>query len=140
MKKFLITAFIASFVAIPVSASDHGALGDAEAGEKVFKKCAACHQVGEKAKNKTGPVLNNIFGRTAGTLEGYKYSKAMIEAGEAGLVWTPETMAEFLTKPKAMIKKTKMAFAGLKKEEDIKNLEAYLLTFSPDYVVEEKDD
>ncbi len=140
MKKFLITALIASFVAIPVSASDHGALGDVEAGEKVFKKCAACHQVGEKAKNKTGPVLNNVFGRTAGTLEGYKYSKAMIEAGEAGLVWTPETMAEFLTKPKAMIKKTKMAFAGLKKEEDIKNLEAYLLTFSPDYVVEEKDD
>ncbi len=128
MKKILSISLIAALLASPVLAD-----GDVEAGKKVFKKCAACHQVGDGAKNKTGPVLNNVFGRTAGTLEGYKYSKAMIEAGEGGLVWTEETMAEFLAKPKAMIKKTKMAFAGLKKEEDIKNLEAYLLTFSPNY-------
>ena len=68
--------------------------------KKVFKKCAACHQVGEKAKKKVGPVLNNIFGMTAGTQEDFKYSKAMIAKGEEGLVWTDETMAEYLKKPK----------------------------------------
>ncbi len=137
MKKILSLAVIATMIASPTFASSDG---DIEAGEKVFKKCIACHQVGENAKNKVGPILNNIFGKVAGTQEGYKYSKAMIAAGEEGLVWTEETMAEWLKKPKAMIKKTKMAFAGLKKEEDIKNLEAYLLTFSPDYAAEEKSD
>lgn len=104
--------------------------GDAEKGEKVFKKCAACHAVGEGAKNKVGPELNEIFGRTAGSLEDYKYSKAMIEAGGGGLVWDEATLTTYLTKPKDMVKGTKMAFAGLKKQEDLDNVIAYLATFS----------
>jgi len=132
MKKILSLAIVATMIASPAFAS-----GDVEAGKKVFKKCVACHQIGEGAKNKTGPILNNVFGRTAGTLEGYKYSKAMIAAGEEGLVWTEETLAQWAAKPKNLVKKTKMAFAGLKKEEDILNLEAYMLTFSPDYVAQE---
>ena len=103
---------------------------DADAGKKVFKKCASCHAVGEGAGNKIGPHLNDVFGRTAGSLEGFKYSKAMIAAGEEGLVWTEETMDAFLLKPKKLIKKTKMAFGGLKKEDDRKNITAYLQTFS----------
>lgn len=95
-------------------------------GENVFKKCKSCHQVGEGAKNKTGPHLNGIFGRTAGTVDGFKYSKPMIEAGEGGLVWEDETMAAFLAKPKDYIKRTKMSFAGLKKDEDIAAVTAYL--------------
>jgi cytochrome c len=96
------------------------------AGETAFKKCKACHAIGEGAANKVGPHLNALFGRAAGGLEGFRYSKAMTEAGEEGLVWDDATLAEFLTKPKAMIKKTKMSFAGFKKEEDIEAILAYL--------------
>lgn len=73
---------------------------DAELGEKVFKKSKACHAVGEGAKKKIGPILNGIYGRTAGTDESFKYSKSMIEEGENGLVWDDETLTAFLTKPK----------------------------------------
>ena len=109
--------------------------GDAAKGEKVFKKCQACHTVGEDAKAKVGPVLNDIFGTQAGVNEefGKKYSKAMIKAGEEGLVWDEANMAEYLIKPRSFMKGTKMAFAGLKKEDDRENVIAYLLQFSPDY-------
>lgn len=98
--------------------------GDIEAGAKVFKKCKACHVV-DKEKNKTGPHLVNLFGRTAGSLEGYKYSKAM---KASGIVWDEQTLAEYLRAPKKYIKGTKMAFAGLKKDADIENIIAYLKT------------
>lgn len=110
------------------------AQGDVPAGETVFKKCGVCHMVGDDAKNRVGPVLNGVLGRTAGTFEDFKYSPAMIKAGEEGLVWTPETLAEFLAKPKDFVKGTKMTFAGLPKPEDVANIIAYLQTFSPDYV------
>jgi cytochrome c len=117
-----------------LSAAGAFAQGDVPAGEVVFKKCAVCHMVGENAKSKVGPVLNGVFGRTAGTLEGFNFSSAMKKAGEEGLVWTPETMTEFLAKPRDFVKGTKMAFGGLPKPEDIANVIAYLQTFSPDYV------
>lgn len=100
-----------------------------EAGAKVFKKCAACHKVGDDAKNATGPVLNGIVGRAAGTVEGFKYSKPMIAAAEDGLIWSPEAMAEFLANPKGYMKGTKMSFAGLKTQEEIDAVIAYLSTF-----------
>jgi len=106
--------------------------GDADAGKKVFNKCKACHAVGDGASHKVGPELNELFGRSAGGAEGYKYSKAMIEAGEGGLIWDEAGLTTFLAKPKAMIKGTKMAFAGLKKDDDIANVVAYLKTFSQD--------
>lgn len=96
------------------------------AGEKVFKKCAACHQVGEGAKNRTGPHLNGIMGRTAGTVDGFRYSKSMEAAGADGLVWNEETIGEFLANPKSFIKRTKMSFQGLKSEGDIAAINAYL--------------
>lgn len=104
--------------------------GDAANGEKVFRKCSACHAVGDGAKNKVGPHLNDVFGRTAGGLEGFKYSKAMISAGEGGLAWDDATMAEYLASPRTMIKGTKMAFAGLKKEAEIADVLAYLAGYS----------
>ena len=110
----LITLFI--FTAAPAQA------GDIEAGAKVFKKCKACHVV-DKEKNRTGPHLVNIIARTAGSLEKYKYSKAM---KASGIVWTEETLAEYLRAPKKYIKGTKMAFAGLRKGADIANIIAYL--------------
>lgn len=95
-------------------------------GQKVFKKCAACHQVGEGAKNRVGPELNLIVGRTAGSLPDFKYSDAMAAAGEGGLVWTAETLDSYLADPKGMLRGNKMAFVGLKSEDDRKAVIAYL--------------
>lgn len=127
---------VAAAVAVSLAASSAYAQGDADAGKNEFKKCMACHAVGEGATNRVGPVLNDVFGRVAGTFEGYKYSKVMVEAGAGGLVWTPETMAQFLQKPKDFVPGTKMTFAGIADETAIKNLEAYLLTLSPSYMPE----
>ncbi|MHB1103712.1 MAG: c-type cytochrome [Devosia sp.] len=102
---------------------------DIEAGAVVFKKCAACH-VPDGTTNKVGPHLGNIIGRTAGMVEGFKYSKAMMDAGTAGLVWNETTLAEYLAAPKAMVPGTKMAFAGLKQPGDMQNLIAYLTNIS----------
>jgi cytochrome c2 len=125
MKRLALGLAIWALVAAPTMAEDIAA------GETVFNKCKACHAVGEGAKNRVGPQLNDLFGRTAGTLADYKYSKPMIEAGEAGLVWTPETLREYLVKPRDFVKGTRMAFAGLPNPVDIDNLVAYLATFSP---------
>jgi cytochrome c len=112
----------AAAMVIAVSASNVQA-GDAAKGEKVFKKCKACHTLDAGGKNKIGPNLNGVFGRVSGTMEGFKYSKAM---KEAAVTWDDATMDQFLTKPKKMIKKTKMSFAGLKKEAQRADLIAYL--------------
>lgn len=99
------------------------------AGEKTFKKCKACHQVGEGAKNKVGPTLNGIVNAAAGQVDGFKYSKPMKAAATNGLLWSEEELAAFLTKPKAYMKGTKMSFAGLKKEKDVQAIIAYLKSF-----------
>jgi cytochrome c2 len=103
---------------------------DADAGEKVFNKCKACHMVGENAKRRVGPPLNNIVGAKAGVQEDYSYSKSMVEKGEAGLVWDEATLSDYLENPKKVVPGGKMAFPGLKKEEDRANVIAYLKTFS----------
>ncbi|MGH1367349.1 MAG: c-type cytochrome [Maritimibacter sp.] len=99
------------------------------AGEKVFKKCKACHKVGEGAKNGTGPLLTGIIGQAAGQVEGFKYSRPMQDAAAAGLVWTDAELAAFLTKPRDYMKGTKMSFAGLRKKSDIAAVIAYLSSF-----------
>lgn len=121
------TVLMALIVAAGVSNAQ--AEGDAAAGEKVFKKCAACHVV-DSDKKKVGPSLQNVIGRTAGTMEGFKYSKSVVEAGEGGLVWSAETIGEYLKDPKGYIKGNKMSFAGLKKDDDVANVIAYLQQFS----------
>ncbi len=97
-----------------------------KSGEKVFKKCKACHQVGEGAKNKTGPTLNGIMGKNFASVDGFKYSKVFKAAAEEGRVWDEAAIAEFLTKPKAYLRGTKMSFSGLKKEKDVMAIIAYL--------------
>tara|TARA_B100000700_G_scaffold257891_1_gene291892 strand:- start:1223 stop:1753 length:531 start_codon:yes stop_codon:yes gene_type:complete len=91
------------------------ALGDATHGQKVFKKCSACHSIKKGGRNNIGPALYNVIGRNIGGLDNYKYSKALIAYGKS---WTFEEMNGFLIKPQTHIKGTKMAFAGLKKEKD----------------------
>ena len=89
-------------------------------GEKVFKKCTSCHST---TKNKMGPSLENLFGRTAGTFEGYRYSKAM---RKSEIVWDEETLKKFLKKPRKYIRGTKMRFSGIRKESQLDALIAYL--------------
>lgn len=103
---------------------------DAANGEDIFKRCRACHEIGEGAKNKVGPILNGIVGRKAGTIEGFKYSDANLKAGADGWVWTEEKMMEYLLNPRAAMPGNKMAFAGIKDELDRKDLIAYLKTFA----------
>jgi len=91
------------------------AMGDAVHGKSVFKKCSACHSIKKGGKNKIGPALYNVIGRSAAALGDYKYSKALTAYGKS---WTFEEMNSFLIKPQTYIKGTKMAFAGLKKEKD----------------------
>ena len=98
-------------------------------GQSLFKKCKACHQVGEGAKDKTGPALNGIVGAAAGASEGFKYSRPMKAAAEGGLVWNEDELSAFLAKPKAYMKGTKMSFAGFKKDEDLLAIIAYLKSF-----------
>jgi len=103
--------------------------GDAAAGEKVFRKCKSCHQVGDGAKNRIGPVLTGIVGNEIASVEDFKYSKAFLAKKEEGLVWTEEVLDTYLTKPKKFIKGTKMSFSGLKKEQQRADIIAYLSTF-----------
>tara|TARA_B110001450_G_scaffold233006_1_gene235956 strand:- start:240 stop:788 length:549 start_codon:yes stop_codon:yes gene_type:complete len=91
------------------------AMGDLGHGEKIFKKCSACHQIASGGKNMIGPNLWSVIGRTAGSVSDYKYSKAMLAYGKE---WTFEEMNSYLIKPQAYVKGTKMAFAGLRKEKD----------------------
>jgi cytochrome c len=99
---------------------------DAAAGEKVFAQCRACHQMGETAKNAVGPVLNGLFGRKAGTVEGYVYSPAN---KNSGIAWDEATFRDYIKDPKAKIPGTKMIYAGLKDEQRINDLIAYLKQF-----------
>ena len=97
----------------------------AAAGEKVFAKCKACHVI-DAATNRVGPSLHGIIGRTAGTVEGFKYSESMIQHGKDGLVWNNENLDKYLADPKAFVPKNKMAFPGLKNAEDRANVIAYI--------------
>jgi len=96
------------------------------AGKKVYKKCKACHAVGEGATNKVGPQLNALIGREFGAVDGFSYSSVFKAAHDEGRVWDEVTLDEFLAKPKAYMKGTKMSFAGLKKEQDRAAITAYL--------------
>ncbi len=128
MLKFLEATAIA---AVAAAALCGGAVAqDAGAGKRTFAKCAACHAVGPGARHRVGPELNDLIGRTAGSIEGYRYSPAMTKAGQGGLVWTAETLQSYLADPKAVVPGTKMTFAGLKKADELANIVAYLGTFA----------
>jgi len=117
-------------VAFVLSANSANAMGDAAKGERIFKKCMTCHNIA-KNKHKVGPTLVGIIGRPAATAvdgkgKAFKYSKGMKKAGADGIVWTPENLEKFLSKPKGFVPKTKMAFRGLKKPMDRADVIAFL--------------
>ena len=144
MKKLLVTTFSLCFAAAPLLADGH-ATGDAEAGEKVFAKCKACHSIVDAEDNvvvkggRNGPNLYGVFMRTAGMLEGFKYGKSIIAAGEAGLQWDEAQFVEYTTDPKKFLisylddkkAKSNMAFK-LRKEADRANVWAYIVSVGPE--------
>ena len=111
------------FLAQPAAAQD------AAAGERSFNKCRACHQVGESARNMVGPELNGLIGRHSGAVEGYSYSAAN---KNSGLTWDETTFTDYIKDPRAKIPGTKMIFAGIKNEKEIKDLIAFLKQFDKD--------
>ena len=150
MIRTIATLLIAAAIGAPAYAESHYA-GDIAAGEKAFKKCASCHVViddegetlaGKKAK--TGPNLFGVIGRQAGSIEGFRYGKSIIEAGEAGLIWDLEQFAIFAQNPKAFLQeflddkraRSKMSYK-VRGEEDAVNLAAFLASLGPVEEVEE---
>ena len=99
------------------------------AGQKVFRKCKACHQIGDAARDHTGPALNGIVGAGVGAVDGFFYSDAMKAAGQGGMVWTADELAAFLAAPKRHLPGTRMAFSGLKQQQDVEAVIAYLASF-----------
>ncbi|MDF1670796.1 MAG: c-type cytochrome [Roseovarius sp.] len=106
------------------------AVGDAEAGKKLFAKCKGCHEIGAGAKDRIGPHLNGVYGRNAAAHEGFSYSKSMQRAGADGLVWTERTLDAYIEKPRTLVSKTRMSFRGMKDATERANLLAYLRTHS----------
>jgi len=119
LKSWVLGVSFSALIVLPAMAQD------AEEGEKVFKKCQACHVIKDE-QNRVGPHLVGIFGRKAGSVEGFKYSESMVAKGQEGLVWDETTIDAYLADPKGYIPKNKMAFAGLKKPEERAAVIAYL--------------
>jgi cytochrome c len=109
--------------ALAVTRGGVAAAQDIAAGEKTFNVCRACHQIGDRAMNSIGPVLTGVVGRKAGSFPGYNYSDAN---KNSGITWDEATLADYLKNPQAKVPGTKMMFPGLKKEQDIDNVIAFL--------------
>ena len=138
MAKWLTTA--AAGLALALSGSAQAAEGDVDQGKRVFNKCKACHMVGEGAKSRVGPPLNEICERKAGSYDGYKYSKILLSAAEAGLVWDDAALDGYLADPgkylRAFLKEHGKKGSGrskmvlkLRKEAERANVIAYLKTY-----------
>ncbi len=108
--------------------------GHSAEGERLFRslRCAGCHEVGPEGRNKVGPHLNEIIGRAAGSIEGFRYSRAMVGRAEEGLIWDEDMLRAFLTAPSEFLPRTRMAYRGVRKEEDLTELLIFLATLTPE--------
>ena len=122
-------AILWSALALAASGRVAVAAGNAAAGETTFKACRTCHRIGEGATNFVGPELNGVVGRKAGSVSGYHYSDAN---RNSDLIWDEATLTKYLRSPREVVPGTKMAFPGLKSDDDIANVIAYLNQFGPD--------
>lgn len=105
-------------------------IGDVEAGAEVFEYCSGCHAVGKGAENGIGPHLNGLFGRVAGSIKGYSYSKGLVREGKLGMVWDLKHLDAYIENPKALVSDTKMSFDGLEDKREREAVMAYLRVFS----------
>ncbi len=131
MLKTIFAATCLMVIPVAVFAAGETFPATPEKGEAVFRKCMACHAVGEDAKNKVGPMLNSVIGRTAGAARGFQLFRR--DGGRrVRKAWSgrPKTLDAFLEKPRDYVEGTKMSFAGLRKEEERQDVIAYLATFS----------
>ncbi len=126
---FWFVLLLVSVAASRAEALDSMRVGDPVSGALVFKKCMACHQVGLNAKNGIAPVLNGVVDRPAGQYPEYNYSSAN---KKSGLTWDEPTLARYLRAPNKVVPGTKMIFSGLKKDQEIADVIAYLKKFAPD--------
>lgn len=125
MSRFPFLVSVAALLAATAAAAQPAG-GDPAKGERVFARCKACHTIEEGGPNRMGPNLHGVLGRPAASVADYSYSKAMKEAAEKGLVWTPETLDPYLQNPRKLVPGTKMVFAGLPRESDRADVIAYL--------------
>jgi cytochrome c len=125
MKKLVLSVSVLVLAAWSGSASAQ----DAAAGEASFRKCLACHAIGEGAKNKVGPELNGLDGRKSGTVEGFSYSDGN---KNSGITWNEAQFKEYIKDPKAKVPGTKMMFAGIKNEKEVDDLWAYIAQYKAD--------
>lgn len=130
IKKLFFTAPVIFITGVAPALAD----GHAAEGEQLYRtlRCAGCHAVGPDAKNRVGPQLNEIVGRAAGSVEGFRYSRAMAALAEEGLVWDDENLRAFLTAPSEFLPRTRMGYRGVRKEEDLNELLIYLATLTPE--------
>lgn len=124
-----IKLFVIIFITLSFANSAVSEAADIEVGKKVFKLCAVCHYA-DRNQNKIGPTLFNLMGRKAGTVAGYHYSAAMTKAGDNGLVWTNETLKQYLHAPQQLVKGTLMASIRITNDAYIDDLIAYLESVS----------
>lgn len=129
MRRF---AFAVTFVLLGAPVLAQGApSGDATAGEAIFRQqCRACHQIGDNARNGVGPQLNGVFGRRAGTVEGFRYSNAYRSPPTSEKTWSEENFRVYIRNPREVTPGTNMVYAGLRNEDQITNLIAYLRQFN----------
>ncbi len=124
LRGIAISGVIAMAMTAPVDAAD------AERGEKLFRQCASCHQVGPNAQNTVGPHLNELFGRRAGVIDGVKYSEDIKRAGQNGLHWDLQNLDVYIKDPRSLVSGTRMQFRGVKDEQDRADIIAYLRVYS----------
>lgn len=132
MKVVCFLAFTLAFAALAISDRPALADGDAGSGQDLFRACTACHEVGVGAKNRVGPVLNDIVGRRAASRDGFSYSRGMREASSEGLVWSAATLDGYIENPRGYVRGTRMAFAGIQDPQLRQDLIAFLKTLKFD--------
>ena len=119
-------AALGALVVLATAAQAQDQAGDPAAGQRVFNQCSACHTIQQGGPNRVGPNLHGVIGRKAASVEGFRYSGPMRQKGEEGWTWTEENLRPYLRNPREVVAGTSMVFAGLRQDQQINDVIAYL--------------